>query len=347
MPRPLPSGRLPGVHLQRTEENVREIDALAGLCPRVGVAGVLGDLDRRARRTWAPGLRVRRALTWDRHDNGDRTWWPQGVTNSYRTEVSQDVLLVAWYSKAGEGSRVTVLDLASRRYRHVLLVEPTLSADGVPGVRPVRAHAGGIVWQAPYLHVAATRKGFLTFRLDDLLRVPEWEADSPRVETLGYRYVLPVRFAYRAAAEEGVERLRFSFLSLDRSGAVPALVVGEYGRGKQTRRLARFPVDPATGLLEVGDDGCSRPVTLDEDGPYRAQGATFVDGRLTLTSSMGPWTPGTVWVGRYGDLRAHRWATPPGPEDICWWPDHGGRPGRLWSVTEHPHRRWVFSMKPF
>ena len=37
---------------------------------------------------------------------------------------------------------------------------------------PLRIHAGGIVWHGPYLHVAATTKGFFTCRLDDLFRVP-------------------------------------------------------------------------------------------------------------------------------------------------------------------------------
>ena len=56
--------------------------------------------------------------------------------------------------------------------------------------------------------------------------------------------------------------------------------------------------------------------------------------------------PGAVFgplhdhVGRPGTFRAHRWATPMGPEDLLWWPETGA----LWSVTEHPRRRWVFAM---
>jgi hypothetical protein len=30
-----------------------------------------------------------------------------------------------------------------------------------------------------------------------------------------------------------------------------------------------------------------------------------------------------------------------GPEDIAYWPSTD----RFWSVSEHRHRRWVFSMK--
>ena len=54
----------------------------------------------------------------------------------------------------------------------MLLVVPVLR-DGAVALEPLRVHAGGIVWCGPYLHVAATAKGFYTCRLDDLLRVPE------------------------------------------------------------------------------------------------------------------------------------------------------------------------------
>lgn len=328
------------MHLSRTEENVAGIDALAASLVgpgggRVGVEAVLADLDRRARRTWAPGLAVRRALTWDAADRRDPVWWPQGITTSEDTGVDRPVLAVSWYAKDEQGARVSFLDLERRRYRHVLLVEPTL-VDGVPGVQPVRVHAGGLVWHGDHLHVAATGRGFLTFRLDDLLRVP----DGATLSSYGYRYLLPLRFAYRAAADEGVERLRYSFISLDRSGETPALVAGEYGSAAQTRRFAHFATDPATGLLAAGDDGVSHPALLGEHGTARAQGVVVARGVYHVTSSHGPWLPGTVHVGRPGDFRAHRLATPMGPEDLAWW----RATDLLWSVSEHPRRRWVFAM---
>ena len=48
-----------------------------------------------------------------------------------------------------------------------------------------------------------------------------------------------------------------------------------------------------------------------------------------------------MYVGTPGDFPTHRWATPMGPEDIAYWPSTD----LLWSVSEHPRRRWVFSMK--
>jgi hypothetical protein len=237
--------------------------------------------------------------------------------------------VVSWYAKNGQGSRLSFLDLARRRYRHVLLVEPTEA-----GVRPLRVHAGGVVWHGPYLHVAATARGFVTCRVDDLLRVPA----AGLVETYGYRFLLPMRFAYRAGTDAGLERLRYSFLSLDREAS--QLVVGEYGGASQTQRLARFPVDPVTSFL-VEEEGISHPLALDDGGVVRAQGAAVARGWWYLTSSHGPRTPGSVYAGQPGAFREHRWATPMGPEDIAWDPDSD----LLWSVTEHPRRRWVYSMK--
>ncbi|KAA1426028.1 hypothetical protein [Nocardioides antri] len=340
-----------GVHLTRTEENVAEIDALAGLLEehgggRVGIAGVLGDLDRRMRRTYLPhprllGRAVDRALTWERRDRRDLFWYPQGISTSVRTDVERDVIVTSWYSKRSHGSRVSFIDLEAKRYRHVLLVEPTLdpstgSGAGRPGFRPLKAHAGGVVWHGPYLHIARTGRGFLTCRVEDVLEVPA----GAGLETYGHDYVLPVRFAYQAANEEGVERLRFSFMTLDRSTDPPSLVVGEYGNSKQTRRLARFPTDAETGLLATGEDGVSRPVLDGEDGLTRMQGTAVVDGTYFVTSSHGRTTYGHVHIGTPGAFRTQRWATPPGPEDLVYWP----QTDLLWSLSEHPGLRWVFGM---
>jgi hypothetical protein len=351
----------PGVHLVRTEENVDEIEALAALLGgRAGLPVLLGDLDRRARRTLAPGRAVHRALTWDAADRRDRRWWPQGVSTSADASDTEDVegrrmLVVSWYAKdlpgepgGQQGSRLTFLDLASRRYRHVLLVVPAV-IDGRLVLEPLRVHAGGVVWCGPYLHIAATARGVITCRVDDLLRVPDDGAgdaerlgvDEDRVSSYGYRYVLPVRFAYRAMTDDGLERLRYSFLSLDRGATPPELVVGEYGNSAQTRRLARFPLDPETLFLAEGADGVSRPLVVEDGGVVRTQGAAIAHGRWYLTASTGHWVPGSVYVGQPGSFRRHRWATPMGPEDIAWWPSTD----LLWSVTEHPRRRWIYSMK--
>jgi len=338
-----------GVHLTRTDENVEEIEALARLLgDRVDLDVMLGDLDRQGRRSWLPARAVHRAYTFDRADRRDRRWWPQGVTTSAdaseeETVGGRRIVVVSWYAKdlpgddsGNQGARLTFYDVDSRRYRHVLLVVPELK-DGRLTMVPLRVHAGGIVWHGPYLHVAATAKGFVTCRLDDLFQVPD---DIARVSSYGYRYVLPVRFAYQAMTDEGHERLRYSFISLDRGSSPPALVAGEYAFGDKTKRLARFPIDGATQLLATSEDGLSRPAGLDE-GVGQMQGVVVARGRFHVTVSHGPWMPGSVYVGRPGAFTRHRWATPMGPEDITYWPSAD----LLWSVSEHPHRRWIFAMR--
>ena len=90
---------------------------------------------------------------------------------------------VTWYAKdlgeGGQGSRITFVDRETRRYRHVLLVVPRLAEDGSLQVLPLRVHAGGVVWCGDYLHVAATARGFMTFRLDDLMRLPDERFRQP------------------------------------------------------------------------------------------------------------------------------------------------------------------------
>jgi hypothetical protein len=135
--------------------------------------------------------------------------------------------------------------------------------------------------------------------------------------------------------------LRYSFLSLDRSSTPPALVVGEYGGPGQSHRVARYDLDPGTQLLAVGADGTAVPTTVQESGVVHAQGGVSVHGRWYLTVSRSEHRLGAVTAGPDGAMRRFRWATPMGPEDLTWWPSTD----RLWSVTEHPRRRWLFSMR--
>lgn len=327
MPRPS------GLHLRPGPDHTAEIDALAHLLGgRVG-GDVLHDLNRQGHRAWAPGRAVERAWTFDSADRRDLRWWPQGV------DTSGSTVAVTWYAKKlpgdthSQGSRITFFDLDTRRYRHVLLVQPTL-VDDEPVFVPLRVHAGGLVWSEEHLHVAATSKGFWTSRLDDVVRVPDDHA--LRDEAFGYRYLLPVTTAFRASAEEGTERLRYSFFSRHADD----LIVGEYGAGSSSRRLARIGLDPETSLPITDATGLAVPDVLG-DGVGHMQGAVRVDGRWYATTSHGRSRLGSVWSGEPGDLTRHRWATPMGPEDLS----HDPATDALWSVTEHPWARWIYTMK--
>jgi hypothetical protein len=334
------------IRLQRSDEGAEDVDALvAGLGRRVGVAGVLEDLNRRARPARPPGRAVEGGFTWDAADAASPTWFPQGITTSADAGEraglgGRRVLLVSWYSKRtpeqggpDQGSRVTVVDLDTLTYRHVLLVVPRRRAGRVEAV-PLRAHAGGLVWYADHLHVAGTKRGLYTCRLEDLLRVDDTSA------VLGHRYVLPVRHRYLASSDPGTEDMRYSFLSLDRDSDPPQLLAGEYAVGKQTRRLVRFPLDPITGHLVAAADVTAEPVWIHDGGAGHMQGAAVARGRFYVTTSRGARHRGRLHVGTPGALRPRRRTLPPGPEDITYWPETD----RLWSLTEHPGSRWVFSM---
>lgn len=341
-----------GIDLTPGREHDAEVAALVERCGgRVGVVGVLQDLSRRARRARVPGRAVREALTWERADRRDRRWWPQGVSSSAEAGASEGietvagrrVLLTSWYERRRPGdpegyvpgSRLSVLDLDTRRYEHVLLVVPALR-DGIATVEPVRVHAGGVVWAGPWVHVAATGKGFVSARLEDLVRSPA----GGTLDCRGHRYLLPVRLWHRGSAPKGTGRLRWSFFCLDPTTSPPALVVGEYGRGAQSTRLARFPLNPATWLPSPDADGVSRPSWVAETGLGHLQGVVVARGHHLLSASRGPWLPGTSYAGEPGRWRRFRWTMPMGPEDLTYWASQD----RLWSVSEHPWRRWVFAM---
>ena len=228
---------------------------------RAGVDVFFEDLDRQGRSAWVPGFAVDHGFKWNREDVATRRWWPQGITTSADASDAEDIggrkiIATSWYSKkvdgSKQGSRISFVDLHTLRYRHVLLVQPILR-EGRVDLEPLNVHAGGIVWCGPYLHVAGTARGLFTCRLDDIVRVPDEILDpdadrighgASRVATYGYRYLLRVRFSYRAHSDEGFPA---DALLVPVPGPVrPQASAGgrEYGLRQQTTRLASYPLDP-------------------------------------------------------------------------------------------------------
>lgn len=356
MPRP----KATGVRLLPAREYVDEVDVLTRrLGGRVGLAGVLSDLNRSARVVEVPGEAAVWGFRWSDEDNRSHRWFPQGITTSADAGEldhfdGHRVVCTSWYSQVvadlHKGARLTfveITDPTSPRYRHVLLVESVVRANGQVDVVPVRVHAGGILWHGPYLYVAGTARGIYAFRLDDILRVysggdPQrlQVHDDGRVDSFGYRYVLPVHFTYDAVADRGIEHLRYSFLSVDRSTTPHRLVAGEYGARAMTTRLISYELDPQTSLLSTQEDGHVRPLSLVESGIRSMQGVSVVDETYYVTTSAGRYGKGSLWVGRPGSFRRFPHVLPVGPEDITYWPSTG----QLWSLTEYPGRRYVFAM---
>lgn len=341
--------------LARTRPRAALVDGLSRSLPRVGLEGVLRDLDRTAEQCPVPGAAAGAGYTWDEDDRSDPSWWPQGVAGIR----SGDVLLVSWYARRrgllpGPGSRISVLDRtapAGPRYRHVLLVAPHRRL-GVPGMSAVRVHAGGIAVHGDVLHVADTYFGVRLFRLADVLRVPRRPDSASGRSGLhrlgrslrgfgasGYDYVLPQWTALRVPLTAGTRRLRHSFLSIGSVGGRPTLVVGEYRRAADAPpRLVRYPLDGAGGLPAVDRSGRLRPLEVHEDQPRRMQGAAVHDSRWFLSASSGEGLKGDLYAGAPGAWVRSRGVLPPGPEDLDW-----SRPGEeLWSVSEWPGQRWIF-----
>lgn len=319
---PLPSG---GFVLERQgfADHTAGADELARTFRPVALADVLDRADR-GTRLFPKVLGGRgHGYGWDQDDDRTPHWYPQGITGSADADPSglvagREAHAVSWYSKRGYGARLSLVDVAARRYQHVLLVRPT----GGGGHAPVKVHAGGIAWVGNLMYVADTRRGLRVFDTARILHVPE----RSREATHGYAYVMAQVGAYRSTGAA----LLFSFASLDRSDPA-ALAVGEYTRGRGGR-IGRWPVDLASGSLTS-----ERALEAYEAPVDRLQGVASVAGHLVVSSSR---RGGRLYVGRPTEkLRREAW-WPFHPEDLyVSWPA-----GEVLSLTEDPGTRMVFGV---
>ena len=153
---------LSGLQVVRSPDRAAANDVLAAACRgRVGLEGVLADLDRSCSFAHGLGPGIAWGLRWDAADERTRRWWPQGVTSSGDAGVGKGalasvVLTTAYRKGAGghnEGSRVTVVDLrdpSAVRYRPApTTTPPSPSRTG----RPRSSHApfawGDLVQRVP------------------------------------------------------------------------------------------------------------------------------------------------------------------------------------------------------
>jgi hypothetical protein len=265
----------------------------------VGLFGLLGAGGRIARRVRVPGSLAAEGFRWRGSDRWTQRWWPQGIAVGIHDGVP--LAIVSWFSKSRgsreRGTRITLVDLDSLRYRHVLLV----AGDDLA---PVSVHAGGIVWSGDRLLVAATFGGIREFRLSGTLRTSQG------------RFLLP-----QTALLSPAEKFRYSFLAEGSDG----IVVGEYAKDDRGR-LGRLVL--SAGAVSVTD--------IHTPGIPEMQGAVLVDGEWAISSSRGDRQNGDLWVGEQGSLIRHEGALPPGPEDLAWWAERKQlwgvteHPGQRW-----------------
>jgi hypothetical protein len=326
------------------QDSTKLIAALERISKHGTVNDIVGDLNREASKTknlpgvtnafsWLFGLpkEVEFALNWSDADVDALTWIPQGMTGSLDAAENgrfdgKRMAAVSWYyrpekEERNRGVRISFLDLDTLRYRHALLAVPTGTVDN-PSYQPLELHAGGIVWYGTKLYVADTSRGFRVFDLAHVLE-PNEMTDPEAVGCAGgncsaftYKYVIPQIGAY---ATRSTCAPKFSFVSLDRSGAEPALISGEYcdggdyckGRSATSGRLFRWPIDPASGLLRGATAWPSQAVSM---GQRQVQGAAADGDDFYLTSSATGNGGGVLYHLTKDRVESSRWAD--GPEDL-------------------------------
>ncbi|MGW1977995.1 hypothetical protein [Streptomyces sp. NPDC001889] len=215
---------------------------------------------------------------WDAADDTSNSytdaggWTPQGLTGSHDAQPNglwegRTASLASWHFSRGmqgpnpvpnEFARVSLVNAENNqiRYNHLLLVRPTLGADGKGNFTKVGAHADGVVWYGNKVFVANGR----WLQVYDLRHI--WKVNSS-TEAVGVNggassarwsnYALPMIGEYVTTADGGAcsvttgDRPCLNSLSLDRTGQ-DGLVSAEYKRGAAGGRVIRWALNADTAL---------------------------------------------------------------------------------------------------
>lgn len=246
-----------------------------------------------------PALKPQGFCWQDGPDDRTNDWVPQGLSGSW--DARSDGLVggrrlaaVSWHNKANTSSRLSFVDTARLKYRHILLVEPVTGSDGRPNYRAAASHADGLVWygtrllvaQGNFLRVYDTRHIWRSSSDTGMGRQPNgsWGA-------AGYAYAMPQIAWYRTAggwhcAPRTGTRPCFNSISLDHSGA-PSMVSAEYVPSHGGRVL-RWPLDPATGLPRA-EGGSTHPTEGFRTPVWNVQGVVAHGGRYVMTGVCPKW----------------------------------------------------------
>ncbi|RKT82974.1 hypothetical protein SAMN05421805_10351 [Saccharopolyspora antimicrobica] len=293
---------------------------------------------------------------------------------------TKQAILVSWYDKQTDpvkGARVSFLDPATGNYQHVLLAYPYTNTYGNPSYEALTTpqagdgsavHAGGIAWYGNYLYLADTRRGIRVFDMryifdiksatnGDVTDGKQMGRQSGKYYSYGYRYVMPQVAGYSnpgGLADFPAEHKcnpsgpqKFSYLALDRSPTPDALVTGEYCAKQDDPntygRVAEWPMDGNTGKPKLDADGKWRATAAHRLPKPRVQGAVSTVGRWYLSSTgNGDTGPGYLQAAKgIGVLTTDstEQEVAIGVEDLSFWPGKN----ELWTVTEHPDKRIIYS----
>lgn len=315
-------------------------------------------------------------------DHNSLHWFPQGISSTGEADSGDggigghSVVAVSWHYNTLEGEvsagcrthnmiKVTLIDRETKKYRHVLLVEPTSTSSSASDFDFIPGHAGGIVWYDHYIYVTDTHNGIRVFDLRKMAKVDTYGSDVQTYginggvsSACGYAYVLPVIHHYSqpttscpSTGPAYDDRLCFSWLSLDKSSGSPyKLVAGEfYGGEGSTSRIARYALNPASSPTSPSLLATSGGKTIVHDA-YSTSGYRGIQGGVSWTESgqvhfafntdcaKAPAIFSHTWVG---DTRppsscagGGNWAAGP-PEDLSYWPKLGSTMvEELWGLGE-------------
>ena len=321
---------------------------------------------------------------WESDDAGTHDWIPQGVTgisDGAEDEIwgsePQKPIIVTWYSRTDDkGVRISVIDPTTRRYRHVLLVEPFTNGAGNASYRPVDVHAGGIAWYGRYLYVPDTRNGIRVFDLDHVFDLDPL-GDGHRTQTAntdtntdsktrigrhdgvfhgyGYRYLVPQTATWTqatpaptgsCAAADDSKGMRFSYLTVDRGG-LDTLAGGEYcdSASPVAGRMAAWPLASVHQNTIDGKDGTKvAPSTAWTLPSKQVQGIAHAGTNWYFSVSHGC-SPSDLAVRGRGSSGWTGGGSRPagiGSEDLYVWRSRS----RVFSVTENAELHWTCSPQP-
>ncbi|RCG26262.1 hypothetical protein DQ384_30365 [Sphaerisporangium album] len=334
---------------RNTRDLPKAVEALAKALPARDLRTVLADANRTAVRkgsTSAFGSMNPRPVDWYCFEEGDdqtTDWYPQGVASSSEAgRKDVQAFVVSWYWKpegasTERGVRLSFLSTVTRKYRHVLLVEPKVDGSYVA----IDIHAGGVAWYGDLIYVADTSRGLRVF---DTRRVFEVNGDDDKIgkrngryHAFGYRYVMPQVDAWAATA-----KARFSFAAVDRGTTPHTLVSGEYVDPAEdpglVGRVARWPL-AADGTPVAGADGTAAAADAFALPAAKIQGALSYKGKWYLSQAASSTANGSLLVVPDGQTAQVR-KFPIGPEDLTCWSEKN----QLWSVTEYKGRRALFAV---
>ncbi|GAA0524199.1 hypothetical protein GCM10011581_44870 [Saccharopolyspora subtropica] len=377
------------------------VDKLADQLPKADVPSILANANRQGSTGDActsPALDAMqeaplRKFCFNAEDTGKVggtvEWMPQGVTTVADANDDQQVggkqaLLVSWYDKGTDpikGVRVSFLDPATSKYRHVLLVYPYINSNGNPSYEAVTTpqagngnsvHAGGTAWYGNYLYVVDTARGIRIFDMRTIFDLGAADNGDTSNKALvgrhdnmyhgfGYRYVMPQVAGW--SNPEGVVdhpgdykctatgRQRYSYVSLDRSTSPHTLLTGEYCADQHNAnlngRVARWNL-ATTGLPAPDSDGTWRATSAYRLPKPRVQGVTAAAGRWYLSTSNGQNNAGNFQAAVPDKDTGAGVLTTDGPNRAVaiGVEDLSYWPGNneVWTVTEHPGKRVLYSV---